>query len=276
MEPRKENDSRLKLNTCNEKFSQQSEILKKSRMLKHLDEGDINQGSRFNNNIDESIFDHEKQMEQFANKKTNDTEYQDSQSNYVHNDIPFAPQNRPKFKSINSSKQKGLQAYNKSRVEAMTPNPIPFNLNSSNSDNDSDQNFQMENQSFKVIKMKNLNFGSNRGRKHLTQALSCNPNTGLKTPEIGRIKQKGSIFNLQKIQEQIFKNAEQDISSNGTYDENGNMLKQERYEPNFQLTEDNQSIMFHMLLQSSNEDHSNSNCSSNHSINLDYKNYNLQ
>ena len=194
-------------------------------------------------NAFESVFDHDKQMELFAKLKTDDTLKEESLAD----------------SRVKLTKQ-GLQTYNKSKVET-TP-LIPFQLSSSNSDNGFSPSLSQKIGSIgqnRQLKTKKINFGSTNKRVF---QVPQNPINGLKTPYIGRANKNGLVINLKNIDKQLFNRSE--VNNNEA------IIKDEKFVPN--LTEGaNESIMFHMLMQSSNEDHSN--YSSFNSIsNPDFKN----
>lgn len=90
---------------------------------------------------------------------------------------------------------------------------------------------------------KNLNFGSTNFKN-------------LKTPVIGRAHKKEQLISLKNINEKLISLSKH---HHGTeYYNNSSVIKQEKWEPNLPSDAENNSIMFHMLMQSSNEDNSNS------------------
>lgn len=124
---------------------------------------------------------------------------------------------------------------------------IPFQLSSSNSDNGFSPNLSQKlerlGRNSRKLNTKKLNFGSTKVNI-------------LKTPVIGRVHQSNQLISLKNINEKLSGLSKHHFGTE--YFTNGSVIKQEKWEPKLPSDRENDSIMFHMLMQSSNEDNSNS------------------
>jgi len=137
-------------------------------------------------------------MESFAKLKTDDTIKEEEDSFQEIQDSPSLKlQNfQTKMGSSMNFGNSGLQNYKKSKVDT-TP-LIPFQLSSSNSDNGFSPDVSL--QMIHIPDKKKINFGSSKRKfpfDHPSQMMS--PDTGLKTPKIGRYDNPGKVVNLKKI-----------------------------------------------------------------------------